>query len=184
MGLGSGCSSTLPQHKESITVKELLKFGLIGGAAVFLLKDQIAGLFHSASGQPPSAPPVIVPVAPPIAPAPIVTPTRPATPPATPAVMPSPAPTDQVIERAATNASWAAVLPTFKLNVDQWNWYRNAYLRRIGEPERQFEGPESYLPDGAPRDLPITATEYHQFRQSRGLGLIQPAVWGHSGAWS
>lgn len=186
-------------------MKDLLKLGLIGGAALFLLKDQVSALFATASSSTPgpsatppptSGAPANTPqtpsgpaVAPPSTqPSPLIV-TQPSTPPGTVTPLPDasgPLPlTEQSYMQAAANPMVSYRLPqTVRFNGDQWNWYRNAYLRSQGLPEQDFGAPESFLPPGAPRDTLMNAMQYHSFRQQAGLGIIRQAVWGRSGAWS
>lgn len=185
-------------------MKDFLKIGLIGGAALFFLKDQIASLFTSQTPatQPPPSTPAAQPQAtnPPAATPPAATPPT-TTNPSPLIAQPSPVQTAPVtplpdasgylpltIEsymRAAGIPTIAPRLPlTVQFNGDQWNWYRNAYLRSQGEPERDFGAPETFLPPGSPRDMLMTAVQYHAFRSQAGLGMIQRASWGRSGAWS
>lgn len=185
-------------------MKDLLKIGLIGGAALFLLKDQVSALFATASSSTPApstepAPtsnePANTPqtpsgqtVAPPSTqPSPLIV-TQPSTPPGTVTPLPNasgPLPlTEQSYMQAAANSLVSQLLPqTVLFNGDQWNWYRNAYLRSQGLPEQDFGAPETFLPPGAPRDTLMSAMQYHSFRHQAGLGIIRRAAWGRSGAW-
>jgi hypothetical protein len=147
----------------------MIKIALFAGVALWLLRDQIAEAMgtESTPDQPQPQP---------SAPAPATQQPPPA---AAPAAPQPPLPSGTVLERAATNSRWAPAAGDTRLSIDEWNWYRNAYRRNVVNlPEIAYEAPESYLPAGTPRDVRITAVEYHRYRAAAGLSGVSARAWG------
>ncbi len=121
-------------------MKELLKWGLLAGAAYLLLRPTFASSQQNTEAAPPAQPPA--------APPPLTT---------------QPAVTEDMISKAAADPALAATVPGILLNADQWNWYGE---RLTGQPGPDVL---LFLPPNTSRDTKITAVQYWQWRKEKGL---------------
>lgn len=90
---------------------------------------------------------------------------------------------EAVLGRAAANAHWAPEAADFKLNWDEWNYYRTAY-----NPALPIFAPEDVglVRNAAGQTDLFTAAQYHALMSSHGLeglspGGIRRRVWRRSG---
>jgi len=147
-------------------MRELLKYGLIAGGALYLFKDHIAGYFGS-DEQPPVAllpapgalpPAVINPPA--YVPPPAAQPSNPT------AVNPLPV-TEELIKRASYDRDTAVILGArVLLSTHQWNWYRESAGK--GNPGTDFTSTGG----GDPAEK-ITALQYHAKLSTAGLAGLR-----------